>query len=101
VNVNDCLLTYAVPSLPFGGVKESGIGYYHGEMGIRAFTDVKSITETYLPVKREIYWYPMLKDTDKILETMYKVLFSGSIRSRVWGCLSLMGKLPKILRSMM
>lgn len=101
VNINDCLLTYAVPSLPFGGVKESGLGYYHGKLGIRAFTDVKSITETYLPVKKELYWYPMLKDTDKILEKMYRVLFSGNISSRIWGGIALMGKLPRIIKSMM
>jgi acyl-CoA reductase-like NAD-dependent aldehyde dehydrogenase len=101
VNINDVLLTYAVPSMPFGGVKKSGLGYYHGEIGIRAFTDIKSITETYMPLKKEFHWYPMLKDTDKIVEVSYKALYSGNIFSRIWGCISLFGKLPRIIRSML
>ncbi|MGC9324783.1 MAG: aldehyde dehydrogenase family protein [Desulfomonilia bacterium] len=101
VNINDSLLTYAIPSMPFGGLKKSGLGYYHGEMGLRAFTDVKSITETTMPLKRELHWFPMLKDTDKILEAFIKVLYSGNTRRRIVAYLSLLPKFPKIIRSML
>jgi acyl-CoA reductase-like NAD-dependent aldehyde dehydrogenase len=100
VNINDCLLTYAMPALPFGGLKKSGLGYYHGEMGLRAFTDVKSITENNLPLKKELHWYPMLNDLDKILEALIKLLYSGNARRRIFAYLSLLPKFPKILRSM-
>lgn len=76
VNINDALLTYALPSLPFGGLKQSGIGLYHGEMGLRAFTDVKSITETRMPMTRDLYWYPMWPDTDKLFESLLIALYS-------------------------
>ncbi|MCX6006715.1 MAG: aldehyde dehydrogenase family protein, partial [Chloroflexi bacterium] len=42
VNINDALITFAAPALPFGGVKESGVGCYHSDVGLRAFTNIKS-----------------------------------------------------------
>lgn len=41
--VNDTLMHYASPYLPFGGVGESGTGSYHGEFGFRAFSHYKSV----------------------------------------------------------
>ncbi|MDH3236131.1 MAG: aldehyde dehydrogenase family protein [Alphaproteobacteria bacterium] len=41
--VNDTVLHLAVPSLPFGGVGESGTGAYHGEFSFRAFSHEKAV----------------------------------------------------------
>ncbi|MFX8824924.1 aldehyde dehydrogenase family protein, partial [Acinetobacter baumannii] len=38
VCINDVIISYANPHLPFGGVKESGIGRYRGPAGLQAFT---------------------------------------------------------------
>ncbi|HUT49579.1 MAG TPA: aldehyde dehydrogenase family protein [Alphaproteobacteria bacterium] len=41
--VNETVLHLAVPSLPFGGVGESGTGAYHGQFGFRAFSHEKAV----------------------------------------------------------
>ncbi len=44
VSVNGVISFAAVPSLPFGGVGDSGFGRIHGEDGLREFTRTKSVT---------------------------------------------------------
>jgi aldehyde dehydrogenase (NAD+) len=41
--VNNVLIHLANPSLPFGGVGESGQGSYHGRFGFRAFSHERSV----------------------------------------------------------
>ncbi len=43
--LNDCVLQFVHPNLPFGGVNNSGIGKAHGEAGFRAFSNEKSIVK--------------------------------------------------------
>jgi aldehyde dehydrogenase (NAD+) len=40
---NDTVMQVGVPSLPFGGVGTSGIGYYHGKAGFDTFSHQKSV----------------------------------------------------------
>ncbi len=58
VLINDVLITVANNNLPFGGVKESGIGRYHGDEGLRIFCHQKAVMEDMGFKKTEIQWYP-------------------------------------------
>jgi acyl-CoA reductase-like NAD-dependent aldehyde dehydrogenase len=58
VVVNDTIVSIASPYLPFGGIKESGIGSYHGEAGLRAFTYPKAILVDRGRKKSEVNWFP-------------------------------------------
>lgn len=42
--VNDTMIHFGNPRLPFGGVGESGIGAYHGRLGFDTFSHQKGIT---------------------------------------------------------
>lgn len=42
--VNDTMVHFGNPRLPFGGVGESGIGAYHGRLGFDTFSHQKGIT---------------------------------------------------------
>jgi acyl-CoA reductase-like NAD-dependent aldehyde dehydrogenase len=44
VSVNGVISFAAVPSLPFGGVGDSGFGRIHGQDGLREFTRPKAVT---------------------------------------------------------
>ena len=52
-------MSYGVTDLPFGGVKESGIGRVHGLQGLRDFSVAKSVLVDRVGLSREPWWYPM------------------------------------------
>jgi acyl-CoA reductase-like NAD-dependent aldehyde dehydrogenase len=58
VVINDVIITVANHGLPFGGTKESGIGRYHAEGGLRIFCHEKAIMEDLGLMNSEIQWYP-------------------------------------------
>jgi aldehyde dehydrogenase (NAD+) len=43
VCINDCVLQFTHPNLPFGGVNNSGIGKSHGKYGFIAFSNEKPV----------------------------------------------------------
>ncbi|MDT5137696.1 MAG: coniferyl-aldehyde dehydrogenase [Mycobacterium sp.] len=43
VTINDVTLHYTVAGMPFGGVGESGMGYYHGRSGFEAFSHARGV----------------------------------------------------------
>jgi len=83
VNVNDTLITFAIPSLPFGGVKNSGVGRYHSHVGIQAFTNIKSITEFNWDLKKEFYHYPMQPGVEPGLLATLRLVYSNSLLKRL------------------
>jgi betaine-aldehyde dehydrogenase len=61
VNVNDVLVNYLAMDVPMGGWKESGIGFRHGEYGIKKYCRPESIVVTRIGGKREPTWFPYTK----------------------------------------
>jgi len=49
VTLNDCMMHYIVPTLPFGGVGNSGTGAYHGKFGFEAFTHQRGVLDDGTP----------------------------------------------------
>lgn len=75
VVINDVLITVANHGLPFGGTKESGIGRYHSEAGLRIFCHEKAIMEDMGIMKSEIQWYPY-KGKYPLFLNLFKSYFS-------------------------
>ncbi|MHB1785033.1 MAG: aldehyde dehydrogenase family protein [Acidimicrobiales bacterium] len=59
VCINDCLISYAVPALPFGGVKSSGFGRIHGPDGLRRLSNAKALLSDRVGLAREAWWFPL------------------------------------------
>lgn len=58
VVINDVIVTIGNPYLPFGGVKQSGLGSYHGEAGLKAFSHEKAVMRDRLTRPSEVHWFP-------------------------------------------
>jgi acyl-CoA reductase-like NAD-dependent aldehyde dehydrogenase len=83
VNINDCLVTFAFPSLPFGGAKQSGVGYYHSELGIRNFCRIKSVTEFKGWYSKEFFYYPIPRGVKEGMEALMVLLYSRNMLSKL------------------
>ncbi|MFN7955727.1 MAG: aldehyde dehydrogenase family protein [bacterium] len=75
VVINDCLLAFGIPNLPFGGVKESGFGRSHGEEGLIEMSRVKTVVEDRFGFKREFFWFPYHPRTYDIIKIALKAIF--------------------------
>ncbi|MEH6941365.1 aldehyde dehydrogenase family protein [Bacillus sp. JJ722] len=74
VIINDVIISVANHHLPFGGAKQSGIGRYHGEHGLRMFCHEKAIMMDTGKKSNEIQWYPYdgkFDDFKNMMEAFY------------------------------
>ncbi|KAG4979651.1 hypothetical protein JHK85_033609 [Glycine max] len=77
VTINDAILQYAVDTVPFGGVGESGFGMYHGKFSFDTFSHQKAI------VRRSFltdFWYrypPWTLNKLQLLEVSYNYDYLG------------------------
>lgn len=59
VGVNEPSSHYAFGALPFGGMKQSGMGRRHGEEGLLAFTQAQSVVVHEWPdATPDLWWFP-------------------------------------------
>lgn len=73
--INDVLVNYIISDLPFGGVKESGIGRVYSKEGLRAFTDMQSVVVDRFNLPFEIWWFPYSNKIKNLFKNFIKILF--------------------------
>lgn len=79
VSINNVMLTEANPALPFGGLKQSGFGRYKGELGLHAFSNIKSVLIDKDSSKIEANWFPYTAQKYRLFTDMMVGLFSGGV----------------------
>ncbi|MBI5061954.1 MAG: aldehyde dehydrogenase family protein [Desulfatitalea sp.] len=57
VMINDHLVSHGLAETPWGGIKESGIGRTHGEIGFGEMTWPQVVTDQILPFARRNFWW--------------------------------------------
>jgi acyl-CoA reductase-like NAD-dependent aldehyde dehydrogenase len=82
VVINDCLIQFAIPDLPFGGVKESGCGRLGGREGVREFCAIQTITVNHLARFGGIQWFPYGRK-HRWLAAALRLAFGTGLRSRL------------------
>jgi aldehyde dehydrogenase (NAD+) len=71
--INDCVLQFMQPNLPFGGVNHSGIGKAHGHYGFLEFSNQKSILKQRIGLTSAKSLYPPYTSTkQKMIDFMMK-----------------------------
>lgn len=69
--INDVVKNIGNPDLPFGGVRQSGFGKYHGPEGLRTFCLATAVMVNSNRARREINWFPY---TPRLASTVRKLL---------------------------
>jgi delta 1-pyrroline-5-carboxylate dehydrogenase len=90
VSVNNALMVQANFNLPYGGVKQSGFGRYHGPYGLHTFSNIKAVIIEKGTKPKDINWYPFRADKYQRFLTTFQSLFSEKITDKIKGLPSMM-----------
>jgi aldehyde dehydrogenase (NAD+) len=74
VTVNDTIIHFFNPNMPFGGINNSGLGGGHGRFGFEAFSHLRSVMhqQTKYSVNKLLY-PPYTAQTDRLLDLSIKL----------------------------
>jgi acyl-CoA reductase-like NAD-dependent aldehyde dehydrogenase len=78
-SINSVMAFAGIPSLPFGGVGESGFGRIHGDEGIREFTRIKSTAEHVFSLPLNLLTFRQPKDISKRVRGMIGTLYGDGV----------------------
>jgi succinate-semialdehyde dehydrogenase/glutarate-semialdehyde dehydrogenase len=99
ITINDHLLTHGMAETPWGGVKESGIGRSHGELGFDEMTQPQVVTTELLHfAKRNLFWHPYDEQLYEGLKGALHLLHGREFGMRLRGLLRFIGLIPRMFK---
>ncbi len=96
VTINNHAFTGAIPSVPWGGVGESGWGFTGSPLALDQLTRPRLVLIDRNRAARETWWYPY-SPTLRRLALAFVSLRGGTLGARIGAFFSLLGLLPKRL----
>jgi acyl-CoA reductase-like NAD-dependent aldehyde dehydrogenase len=81
--INDVIRNIGNPWLPFGGVKHSGIGRYHGPEGLYTFCDVMSVVHSRTQRSKEFAWFPYTSEGYDFIKAFMPYRFGRTMIDRM------------------
>jgi acyl-CoA reductase-like NAD-dependent aldehyde dehydrogenase len=82
-NVNDVLVGFLASDVPMGGWKDSGIGFRHGEYGIKKFVRPESLVISRFGSKREPLYFPYTEERREKLAKLTRFFMARDWRRRL------------------
>jgi acyl-CoA reductase-like NAD-dependent aldehyde dehydrogenase len=80
VLINDATTSYALLEVPFGGMKDSGLGQINGAKSLRNYTFAQPIGIDRRAPKTEPHWYPHTEKTIRDLDGMVKMVYGTVLK---------------------
>ncbi len=90
VSINNALMVQSNFNLPYGGVKQSGFGRYHGSYGLHTFSNIKAVIIEKGKKPEEINWYPFRADKYQRFLRTFQSLFSEKTMAKLKGLPAMM-----------
>ena len=83
-NIDDVLTNYFLQDLPMGGWKSSGVGFRHGEYGIKRFCRTEVLVSPRLPQgKRDPMWFPHRARDRRVVAAVFRFINARGLRNRL------------------
>jgi acyl-CoA reductase-like NAD-dependent aldehyde dehydrogenase len=78
--INSVLTFVGMPSVPFGGVGDSGFGRFHGDDGLREFARAKATTRKRFEMGENMQVFPRPADQFDIVRKVVKLRYGRKFR---------------------
>jgi len=99
VSINDHLMSHGLAETPWGGFKESGIGWTHGRLGFDEMTHAQVVVRDILPfVRKDIWWPPYSRKLYDGIRGILEAQYGKNLRRRLRGLGTLVKIFPRIFK---
>ncbi len=95
VMINDAISSFGIAEAPHGGLKLSGIGRTHGEMGLSEMVQLKYVDTDLLPGMPKLWWYGYSPTLQNQMGGFADLLFAPSWGAKLRGAIRCVGLLRR------